>query len=115
MFVQDGGSMSIEPPALTPKPAFSSLDRVVLVLTAGSWAVRPGSAAFAAQAGSAGFQASVPKRVSACRWVVGCDFLDLTLSSPWTVCFDVGCSKERLAARTACFVARWFIAWQVVT
>jgi hypothetical protein len=32
-FVGDDGSMPIEPPALTPKPAFSSLDRVSLVPT----------------------------------------------------------------------------------
>jgi hypothetical protein len=65
-----------------PKPVFSSLDRVVPVAAAGSWDVRPDSAASAALAAAAGLQVSAPKRVSARRQVVGCDFLDLTLSSP---------------------------------
>ena len=60
------------------KPAFSSLDRVSLVLTADSWAVRSGLAVSVALAGSAGFQVSAPNRASADRYVVGYDFLDLT-------------------------------------
>jgi hypothetical protein len=63
---------------LRPKPAFSSLDRVALVPTADSWAVRWGPAGCAVLAGSAGFQVSVPNRASADRYVVGYDFLDLT-------------------------------------
>ena len=52
---------------LQPKPAFS-LDRVSLVPTADSWAVRSGPPVSAALAGSAGFQVSAPERA----------FLDLT-------------------------------------
>jgi hypothetical protein len=74
--------MPFEPPALTPKPAFF-LDRFSLVPAADSWAARPGSAVSALLAGSAGFQISAPNRASAHRYVVGCDFLDLTLSSPY--------------------------------
>src|ERR1017187_3114511 len=59
-----------------PKPAFSALDRVSPAPTADSWAVRPGPAVFAALARSVGFQVSGPP--SAGRYVVGCDFLDLT-------------------------------------
>jgi len=72
--------MAIEP--LTPKPAFSSLDRASLVLTEDSWAGHSGSPVSAALAGSAGFQTSAPKRASAQRVVVVCGFLDLTLFSP---------------------------------
>ena len=64
---------------MTPKPAFSSLDRVSLVPTADSWAGRSGSLVSAALVGSAGFQISAPEeRASADRYIVGCDFLDLT-------------------------------------
>jgi hypothetical protein len=59
-------------------PAFSSLDRVSLVPTVDSWAVRSGPPVSVALAGSVGFQVSAPKRASADRSVVGCDFLDLT-------------------------------------
>jgi hypothetical protein len=59
------------------KPAFASLDRVSLVPTADSWAVRPGPAVSVALA-SAGFQVSAPSPASVDRYVVGCDFLDLT-------------------------------------
>jgi hypothetical protein len=85
MFNQDG-SMSIEPPLaphftgvnpLWPKLAFSAPDRVSLVPTADSWAVRSGPPVSVALAGSAGFQVSAPQRASADRSVVGCDFLDL--------------------------------------
>ena len=67
---------------LTPKPAFSSLDRISLVPTADSWAVRSDSPVSAALAGSAGFQISALNPASAHRYVVVCGFLDLTLSSP---------------------------------
>src|ERR1035437_9029716 len=63
---------------LHPKPAFSSLHRVSLVPTAGSWAVRPGPAVSVALAGSVGFQVSSPEWASADRYVAGCTFLDLT-------------------------------------
>ena len=69
----------------TLKPAFSSLDRVFLVPTADSWAVRSGSLVSAARGGLAGFQTSARNQVSALRYVVDCDFLDLTLCSPWIV------------------------------
>ena len=61
-----------------PKPVFSSLDRISLVPTVDSWAVRSGPAVSVALAGLAGFQVSAPNRASADRTVVGCDFLDLT-------------------------------------
>ena len=75
--------MSIEPSCtgLNPtaaRPAFSSLDRVSLVPTVDSWAVRSGPPVSVALAGWAGFQVSAPQRPSADRYVVGCDFLDLT-------------------------------------
>ena len=77
----------------TLKPAFSSLDRVFLVPTADSWAVRSGSLVSAARGGLAGFQTSARNQVSALRYVVDCDFLDLTLCSPWIVldyhCFQM--------------------------
>jgi hypothetical protein len=63
---------------MLPKPAFVSLDRVSLALTADPWAVRPGPAVSLALAGSAGFQVSAPNPASADRYVVGCDFLDRT-------------------------------------
>jgi hypothetical protein len=59
------------------KPAFSSLDRLSVVPTAGSWAVRLSLAASAALTDSAGF-VFAPIRVSADRYVVGCGLLDLT-------------------------------------
>ena len=69
----------------TPKPAFSSLDRVFPDPTVDSSAVRPGSRVSAARAGLAGFQISARNQASALRYVVDCDFLDLTLCSPWIV------------------------------
>jgi hypothetical protein len=63
---------------MQPKPASASLDRVSLVPAADSWAVRQGPAVSVALAGSAGFQVSAPSPASADRYVVGCDFLDLT-------------------------------------
>jgi len=54
-----------------PKPSFASLDRVSLVPTAGSSAVRQGPAVSVALAGSAGFQVSAPSPASADRYVVG--------------------------------------------
>ena len=60
------------------KPAFS-LDRVSLVPTADSWAVRSGPLVSVALADSAGLWVSAPEeRTCADRYVVGCDFLDLT-------------------------------------
>ena len=76
--------MSIEPSCtgLNPtaaRPAFSSLDRVSLVPTVDSWAVRSGPAASVALADSAGLWVSAPEeRASADRYVVGRVFLDLT-------------------------------------
>jgi hypothetical protein len=61
-----------------PKLAFASLDRVSLVPTADSWAVRQGPAVSVVLAGSAGFQVSAPSPASADRNVVGHGFLDLT-------------------------------------
>jgi hypothetical protein len=52
---------------LTPKPAFSSLDRVSLVPTADSWAGRSGCPVSAALVGSTGFQVSAANRASAHR------------------------------------------------
>ena len=49
-----------------------------LVQTEDLWAGRPGPAVSVALAGSAGFQVSAPYWASADRYVVGCDFLDLT-------------------------------------
>jgi hypothetical protein len=99
-FVQDDGSMA-------PKPAFSSLDRVSLVLTADSWIGRSGSPVSAALAGSAGFQISGPNRASVHRYVVVCGFLDLTLSSPWKV-LVVGSSMKAMALGSrASLRARW--------
>ena len=81
------GSLSIGPALavrfaclnpIVPKPAFAFLDRVSLAPTADSWAVRPGPAVSVVLAGSAGFQVSAPTPASADRYVVGCDFLDLT-------------------------------------
>src|SRR4030095_11694534 len=79
--VQQDGSVSTGPAQavcglnpVQPKPAFASLDRVSLVPTADSWAVRQGPAVSVALAG---FQVSAPDWVSADRYVVGCDFLDL--------------------------------------
>jgi hypothetical protein len=66
---------------MQPKPAFSSLDRVSLVPTADSWAVRSGPAVSVALADSAGLWVSAPERASADRYVVGCDFLDLGKSA----------------------------------
>jgi hypothetical protein len=63
------------------KPAFAFLARVSLVPTADSWAVRQGpavSVVLAGSAGSAGSQVSAPSPASADRYVVGCEFLDLT-------------------------------------
>ena len=62
---------------LQPKPAFSSLDHVFLAPAAEFWAVRSGSPVSAALACSAALQVSSP-RASADRYVVGCEFLDLT-------------------------------------
>jgi hypothetical protein len=82
-------SMSIEPPGaihftdsnpLYPKPAFSSLDHVSLVLAAEFWAVRPGPVVSVAPSGLTGFQVSDPAWASADRYLVGCDFLDPTFS-----------------------------------
>jgi hypothetical protein len=70
-----GWRLDVNRTGLTPKPAFSSLDRVFLGPT--DWADRSGSAVCAVLAGSAGFQVSAPNRASADRYVVGCDFLDL--------------------------------------
>jgi hypothetical protein len=87
-FFQDG-SLSIGPALavrfaglnpIVPKPAFAFLDRVSLAPTADSWAVRPGPAVSVVLAGSAGFQVSAPTPASADRYVVDCDFLDLTFS-----------------------------------
>lgn len=72
------GSRFAGPNPIAPKPAFVFLDRVSLAPTADSWAVRLGSAVSVVLAGSAGFQVSAPKPASADRYVVGCDFLDLT-------------------------------------
>jgi hypothetical protein len=63
---------------MQPKPASASLDRVSLAPTADFWAVHQGPAVSVVLAGSAGFQVSAPSPVSADRYVVGCDFLDLT-------------------------------------
>ena len=63
---------------IQPKPAFASLDRVSLAPTADSWAVRPGPAVSVVLDGPAGFQVSAPTPASADRYVVVCDFLDLT-------------------------------------
>ncbi len=65
--------------ALTPKPAFSSLERVSLVPTEDSWVGCPGSPVSAALAGSAGFQISAPNRASARRYVAVCGLADLTI------------------------------------
>jgi hypothetical protein len=65
--------------SLQPTPAFSALDRVSLVPTVDSWAVRSGPPVSVALADSAGLWVSGPeKRASADRYVLGCDFLDLT-------------------------------------
>jgi hypothetical protein len=61
-----------------PKLAFASLDRVSLVPTADSWAVRQGPAVSVVLAGSAGFRVFAPSQASADRNVVGRGFLDLT-------------------------------------
>ena len=68
--------------ALTPKPAFSSPDRVSVVLTEDSWIGRSGFPVSAALAGSAGFEISAPNPASAHRYVAVCGLVDLTLSSP---------------------------------
>ena len=75
--------MPIETSAVTPrKPASCFLDRFSLVPAADSWSARSGSALSAALAGASGFQVSAPNRASVHQYVVACDFLDLTLSSP---------------------------------
>ena len=56
-----------------------------LVPTADSSDARSGSPVSAALAGSAGFQISAPNWASAHRYVVGCGFPDLRLSSPSVV------------------------------
>ena len=81
--VDQDDSMSIEPSCtgLNPtaaRPASSSLDRVSLVPTVDSWAVRSGPPVSVALAGSVGCQVSAPKQASAEHSVVGCDCLDLT-------------------------------------
>jgi hypothetical protein len=80
--------MSIEPSRalhftglnpLQPTRASSALDRVSLVPTADSWAVRSGPPVSVALADSAGLPVSAPEeRASADRYVVGRVFLDLT-------------------------------------
>ena len=75
--------MAIEP--LTPKPAFSSPDRVSVVLTGDSWIGRSGFPVSAALAVSAGFEISAPNPASAHRYVAVCDLVDLTLSAPLMV------------------------------
>ena len=92
--------MSIEPSwalhftglnPLQPKRAFSALDRVSLVPTADSWAVRSGPAVSVALADSAGLWVSAPEeRASADRYVVSCDFLDLTFYFSFTGLSVVG-------------------------
>ena len=92
--VDQDGSMSIEPSCtgLNPtaaKPACSSLDRVSLVPTVDSWAVRSGPPVSVALAGSVGCQVSAPKQASVERSVVGCDFLDLTFY--FSFCWSFSC------------------------
>jgi hypothetical protein len=70
--------------AVTPKPAFSFLDRFSLVPAADSWTARSGSDVSPVLADSAGFQVFAPNRASADWYDVDRDFLDLTLSSPST-------------------------------
>src|ERR1035438_1269144 len=74
---------------LQPKPAFSSLDHVSLAPAAEFWAVRSGPPVSGALARSAGLQVSSP-RASANRYVVGCEFLDLTFCFSFTGISVVG-------------------------
>jgi hypothetical protein len=61
-----------------PKLAFSGLDRVSLIPTADSWAVRSERPVSVALADSAELWVSAPEQASADRYIAGYDFLELT-------------------------------------